>query len=414
MPNIPYKGKPTRVVEFRDISDQKKAEREKEELEDQLMQAQKLESVGRLAGGVAHDFNNMLGIIIGFSELSINSLEEDSPLREYLGEILDAAERSMEISAQLLAFARKQTIKPSVIDINRTIENMLKMLKRLIGENISLNWHPGRGCRPVRIDPAQMNQILANLSVNARDAISDVGVITISTENVLLERKKSGVSPGEYVRLTFTDSGQGMTEEVRQNIFEPFYTTKQAGKGTGLGLSTVYGIVKQNGGCIGVESSPGKGTTFSIHFPPAESIPNKKTDQTVQRETPRASEHELILLVEDEPGMRSMVSAMLRELDYEVLTAETPEHAIEIAAKEGSRIDLLLTDVIMPSMNGRDLAQRITALLPAMKVLYMSGYTSDVIGKDGFIEEDILYIQKPFSRQHLAVTLWEILQKDPS
>ncbi len=410
--NIPYKGKQIRVVEFRDITQQKTAEDERNKLQDQLVQSQKMEAIGRLAGGVAHDFNNMLGVIIGFSELALAKVDENGPVTGYLHEIFNAAHRSMEITRQLLAFARRQTVAPAILDFNETIESMLKMLQRLIGEDVLLKWKPGENLWNVSIDPSQVNQILANLSVNARDAIADTGTVTISTENVVLEQEydygDGSISPGEYVLLVFEDTGSGMAEDVLANIFEPFFTTKGQNRGTGLGLATVYGIIKQNNGHIYGRSSPGEGALFYVYFP---AFKNTKSlqKQTGDFLTPHAEGNETVLLVEDEAAMLLMTTTMLQELGYTVVTADKPEQAIEIAGKMKGMINLLITDVIMPGMNGRVLAEKMRDVCPEIKVLFMSGYTADVIGHHGVLDDGVQFVQKPFSRQHLAVKVREAL-----
>jgi len=399
------------IVSIFDITDRKLEEEEREKLQGQLLQSRKLEAVGVLAGGVAHDFNNMLGAIIGYAELTMDSMDEADPLRENLGRILDAAERSARLTRQLLAFARKQTVTPVVFDLNESVAATLKMLRRLIGENITLAWLPGAGPCTVKMDPSQLDQILANLCVNARDAIADVGKISIETHTASFgdnyREINSEVLPGEYVVLAVSDDGCGMDKENLDRIFEPFFTTKELGQGTGLGLATVYGIVKQNEGFIHVYSEPGHGTTFKIFIPRHGSEAGEiKTAAAV--DIPR-SRGETILIVEDEPAILEMGKKMLQHLGYTVLSAGTPGEAIEIAREDLNGIDLFITDVVMPEMNGRDLAARLQAVRPTIKHLFMSGYTSDVIAHRGVLDNGVNFIQKPFSLKELAVRVREVL-----
>ena len=395
-----------------DITERKRAEKEKAKLEAQILQAQKMESVGRLAGGVAHDFNNMLGVIIGHSELALSQLNPDQPLYEDLTEIRNAAERSTSLTRQLLAYARKQTAAPRVLDLNQTVTSMLNMLQRLIGENINLNWHPAEILWPVKIDPSQLDQILANLVVNARDAITGVGKITIETKNCTLDEDYCaahiGSVPGEYATLTVSDDGCGMDKETLAQIFEPFFTTKDIGKGTGLGLATVYGIVKQNNGFINAYSEPGHGTTFTIYLPRQEGKAGQAAETGGSAESLMRG-HETILLVEDDPSLLKLTARMLEKQGYTVLVASTPGEALRLADEYGDKIHLLMTDVVMPEMNGRDLAKNLMGLYPNLKLLFMSGYTADVIAHNGVLDEGVHFIQKPFSAQSLATKLREVL-----
>ncbi len=382
-----------------DITDRVQAELEKSKLEEQLHQAMKMDSIGRLAGGVAHDFNNMLGVIIGHSQMALDEVDSTEPLHDDLLEIVKAADRSADLTRNLLAFARKQTVSPKVIKLNATVESMMKMLQRLIGENIELIWRPQAELGLVKIDPSQIDQIMANLCVNARDAITDVGRITIQTNNITID--SSNVYPhlelaaGDYVQLTVSDNGCGMDKEMQANIFEPFYTTKGVGEGTGLGLATVYGAVKQNNGYIRVYSEPGEGTTFTIYLPR-----HIETGQQAKPEsaTPQVQQgHETILVVEDEPAILRMVTTMVKRSGYNVIPASTPGEAIRLADQHVGLIDLLLTDVVMPEMNGRDLAKKLLERYPNMKRLFMSGYTADVIADQGRIDDAVHFIQKPFT-----------------
>ena len=397
-----------RVVRVRgtvqDVSQRKRADQEREGLQAQLAQAQRLESVGRLAGGVAHDFNNALAVILGHAEAALKVSRPADPLRRHLDTIRQAALRGADLTRQLLAFARRQTIEPKVLDPNDVVTNTLKMLRRLMGEDISLAWMPGAASWPVKMDPAQMDQILANLLVNARDAIGGVGQVTIETQNVVLGEQdcvgRPGFVPGEYVMLGVTDDGCGMGKDVLDRLFEPFFTTKPQGQGTGLGLATVYGVVKQNAGSISVESKPGKGTTFRIFLPrvvaemPAAGAAPKATEPRGHGET--------VLLVEDELALLDVTSETLADLGYSVLTAANPGTALSAAQAHAGEIQLLITDVIMPEMNGRDLAERLAARRPGIRCLFVSGYTADVIAHSGVLDEGLRFLQKPFSRLELA------------
>jgi PAS domain S-box-containing protein len=400
-----------KVVTFRDITVRKRVEEERKKLEEQLFQAQKMESVGRLAGGVAHDFNNMLGVIIGAAEMALEQDITADELRQNLNEIIKAGQRSADLTRQLLAFARKQTAIPKILDLNDTIASMLKMLRRLIGEDIDLIWAPELGLWNVKIDPSQVDQILANLAVNARDAISGVGAITMRTENVVIDDSNKieahEFMPGEYVLLSVSDSGEGMSKEVSEKIFEPFFTTKELGKGTGLGLSTVYGIVKQNDGFIYVASVPGKGATFNIYLPrfESESAPVTCEEETGKRPTGT----ETILLVEDDDAILKLTKAILEKLGYTVLAAQTPVHAIHLVEEHPGDLHLLITDVVMPEMNGRELAKRLGAIRPNLKCIYMSGYTADVIAHRGIVDEGVNFIQKPFGCDDFAARVRQVL-----
>ena len=392
---------------IQDITDRKR-------LQEQLIQAQKMDAVGRLAGGVAHDFNNMVQVILGNVELALESVALVGPVRESLEEIQKAARRSAELTQQLLAFARKQAIVPKVLDLNETVEALLNMLRRLIGENIHLAWLPAEGLGPVKVDPTQIHQILANLCVNARDAIGAVGSITISTANAVLDETcladNPGVAPGEYVRLNVCDEGCGMDKETLSHLFEPFFTTKSVGKGTGLGLAMLYGIVEQNHGVIQVSSEPGKGTTFSIYLP-RHAGETAATQRKTAAELPR-SRGEAVLLVEDEPTLVSIARGVLERLGYTVLTASTPSAAMRLAETHAGEIHLLLTDVVMPEMNGWDLSRRLSSLRPALKCLFMSGYTADVIALHGVPDQGVHFIPKPFSVEDLAGKVREALGPD--
>jgi CheY-like chemotaxis protein len=357
-----------------------------------------------LAGGVAHDFNNMLGVILGRAEMALMGMKPEDPHYRYLKEIQKVTERSAELPRQLLAFARKQTIAPEVLYLNDTVEGMLKMLRRLIGEDIDFTWRPGANLWLVRIDPSQIDQILANLCVNARDAVSGAGKVTLETQNATLDETfcetHVAAAPGEYVLLAVSDNGCGMDKDLQDKAFEPFFTTKDVGKGTGLGLSTVYGIVKQNNGFVYIYSEPNEGTTVKIFFPRYRGTA-EKDEQEKPPEIPLGF-GETILLVEDNPDILASGKEMLEELGYRVMAADGPEDALKWTGKAKDAIHLLMTDVIMPGMNGRELAEQITAARPDTRVLFMSGYTADAIAQHGVLEKDVHFLQKPFTLVTLA------------
>ena len=399
------KGGEERLVVFmRDITERKRAEEENTKLQAQLLQAQKMESVGRLAGGVAHDFNNMLGVILGHTEIALEQVDPSLPLHDDLEAVHKAAERSASLTHQLLAFARKQTAAPKVLDLNQTVGRMLAMLERLIGEDVQLIWKPAADLWSVKMDPSQVDQIMTNLCINARDAIADVGTITVETRNSEIDEVDDldhpGAVPGEYVLLAVRDDGCGMDKETVSHLFEPFFTTKEAGKGTGLGLATVYGIVKQNDGFVYVDSAPGEGATFSIYLPRQTGEVEQARDQGQVATASRGQE--TILVVEDEAANLKLVRRMLVRQGYTVLEAGTPGEAIRIAQEHVGEIHLLMTDVIMPEMNGRDLASLLLSFYPHLKCLFMSGYTADVIANHGVLEEGVSFISKPFSAKGLG------------
>ena len=394
-----------------DVTERTKAEKQKDELQAQLQQSQKMESVGRLAGGVAHDFNNMLGVILGHAELAMMRCNPSEQTRAHLRVIQDSARRSAELTRQLLAFARKQTVVPKVLDLNDSVSGMLKILMRLIGEDIHIGWLPGRDLWSVKMDPAQVDQILANLCVNARDAIEGVGRVTIETEDVAFDEEycavHPGFIPGDYVMLAVSDDGCGMDKGSMEHLFEPFFTTKAAGKGTGLGLATVYGIVRQNEGFINVYSEPGEGATFKIYLPRFEGEAAESNDQRVA-EIPKGH-GETIILVEDEPAILDMCRSMLVDFGYTVLTAATPGEALRQAVIHAGKIQLLITDVVMPEMSGRDLEKQIGDITPGLKCLFISGYTADVIAHRGVLDEGVNFLSKPFSARDLATKVREVL-----
>lgn len=404
------------LMTYHDLSAARQEMEERAVLEKQLQQAQKMESVGRLAGGVAHDFNNMLGVIIGYSELAIAQTDPGQPVHGFLDEIHKAAHRSAELTRQLLAFARKQTIEPRVLDLNVTIEGMLKMLRRLIGEDIALSWQPGAELWPVKMDPSQIDQILANLCVNARDAISGTGHLMIQTESRVVDEgyclHHPTITPGDYVLLSVSDDGCGMDQATLGHIFEPFFTTKGVGSGTGLGLATVYGIVQQNNGFVHAYSELGRGTTFTVYLPRYRGGDGTEGLQSDSGVVLAPQGHARILLVEDEAAILAMATAMLESLGYSVLGAGSPVEALELASRQAGDIHLLMTDVIMPEMNGRELAARLSLSRPGLKILFMSGYTDDVLTIDGVLDEKMFFLQKPFTLSVLAAKVREALDGD--
>jgi PAS domain S-box-containing protein len=387
------------------------------QLEEQLRQSQKMEAIGRLAGGVAHDFNNLLTIINGYSQLVLEDLEPQNPSRVQVEEISKAGERAAALTRQLLAFSRRQVLQPQVLNLNAAVSNMGKMLKRLIGEDIELDVHLEDPLHQVKADPGQIEQVLMNLVVNARDAMPAGGKLTIETSNVELDSAYSQthatVVPGSYVMIAVTDSGTGMDDATRAHVFEPFFTTKPKGKGTGLGLATVYGIIKQSGGYIWLYSERGHGTTFKIYFPVSEGNVQPTTSRTPKRVDIEGNE--TILLVEDQEEVRTLAQLMLETKGYTVLSAAGPLKALHIVSQRKDCIHLLLTDVVMPAMNGTELAQKLIALCPEMKVVYMSGYTDDSVVRHGMLGIGMYYIQKPFTPEGLVGKVREALgPRNPS
>jgi PAS domain S-box-containing protein len=404
-------GQDAAIAFIRDIRQRRREVAERRRIEEQFQQAQKMESIGRLAGGVAHDFNNMLTVIIGYAEMAIKKLEPDQPLIADLREIRQAAEQSANLTRQLLAFARKQTVSPQLIELNETVEGTLKMLRRLIGEDIDLKWLPHSHATQILIDPAQIDQILANLCINARDAMGTAGTITIETDIASIDENYTvnhpEAEPGRYIQLTVSDTGSGMSKDVLDHLFEPFFTTKEMGKGTGLGLATVYGIMKQNNGFINVYSEIGMGTTFRLYFP------RQAEDETTLIETDEVAAletgTETVMIVEDGAAILKMAELMLSTLGYTAIAVASPEEAVRVFDLYGGKIHLLITDVVMPGMNGRELCQRLKARKPNLKCLYMSGYTADVIAHHGVLEEGVHFIQKPFTIETLAAHIRKAL-----
>jgi len=393
-----------------DVTEKRQIEERKKELERRLEQARRMEAVGRLAGGVAHDFNNMLSIILGNAQLLQGALEPRSPLAGYAGEIIDAARRAGDLTRQLLAFARRQTASPRVIDLNEFIESQEKMLRRLIREDIEITFVPAEDLWHVKIDPGQAEQILINLVINARDAIRDGGSILIETANVTISGEYSAfhaeAEPGEFVMLAVTDTGKGMDPETASHVFEPFFTTKN-GKGTGLGLSTVHGIVKQNGGFINVYSEIDQGTTFKIYLPRAKAPVEEPHPPKPAAGPPPGTA--TVLVVEDEKHILEMCRTFLEQLGYTVLTASSPREALDLAGRHPGEIHVLVTDIVMPEMNGRELESRLREKHPRIRTLFMSGYTVNVVAHRGLLEEGIQFIQKPFELPELAEKIGAVL-----
>ena len=394
----------------RDVSERKRAAEEQARLQAELLQSQKLETMGRLAGGIAHDFNNMLTVICSYVEILLNEIDERHPFYRRLADVHHAAQHSAELTRQLLMFARRQMVVPAVLDVNQTLADSLRMLQRLIGEDIDLVWTPGINIWPVKMDVTQMGQVLANLAVNARDAIDGHGRIEIETANVSmppgLEPPCPENSSTGWVCITFKDSGCGMDEATLTQIFEPFFTTKDASKGTGLGLSSVYGIIRQNNGHIEAHSQPGNGTTFSIYLPrsmQATEIPSSKQ----RPHAPTTSE--TILLVDDEAAILEIGTFILTQQGYTVLTAASPSKALTLSQEYAGNIDLLITDIIMPEMNGCELAGQMLATRPTLKILYISGYTADIIAPHGVLEAGAHLLEKPFTMKSLRQKVHEVL-----
>ncbi|MCA9619963.1 MAG: response regulator [Myxococcales bacterium] len=402
------------VAFVRDRTKEHEDEVQRARLQQQLNQAQKLESVGRLAGGVAHDFNNMLCVILAHADLSLGSLPPTSPIREDLEQIVAAAYSARDVARHLLAFSRQQTITPVAIDLDRHVDFASKSLLRLIGEDVTLEVSTAPGLWPVKMDPSQIDQVLVNLVVNARDACGDHGKIGVALSNVVVDEgspEESCCPPGSYVLLEVSDDGSGMDPEVVGHIFEPFFTTKEVGRGTGLGLATVYGIATQNGGGVRVWSEPGQGSRFGIYFPRhvGEAVPVVSPSRPPQREAVTGG---AILLVEDDPHVRRVTARILTSLGYEVTTSSLPTDALELV-RRGRRFDLLLTDVIMPEMNGAELSAAVREVVPDIGVLYMSGYGAMVVGRHGVLEEGVSFIQKPFTTDDLATVVAEALVSRP-
>ncbi|NTW46979.1 MAG: response regulator [Chlorobaculum sp.] len=393
-----------------DISSQKEIELENAALQENLAQAQKMDTIGRLAGGIAHDYNNMLAAILGNAELALRKADPDHPMREELETIIKVTMRSAELTRQLLGFARKQSILPKILLLDSAVESSLGMLRRLIGENIVVDWQPSNEMDYIKMDPVQIDQILINLCINARDAIIENGRITIKTGSVHISpsdcKGNDCKTPGDYVILSVTDTGTGIDQQTLPHIYEPFFTTKEFGQGTGLGLSTVYGIVKQNFGCIECTSEPGKGSSFIIYLPLYSKVVSGEEQLPPVKGV--ASGKESILIVDDEPHILGVIKHILEGNGYAVHAALTPSEAIR-KATEHQGIRLLLTDVVMPEMNGSELAHKLKLLIPGLKIIFMSGYTADVIAGHGTLDDDVNFIQKPFSVVNLTKKVEEVL-----
>jgi len=398
-----------------DITERQRAEEALRQSEDQLRKAQRMEAIGRFAGGVAHDFNNMLTAIIGTAELAMLELHRDHPARKDLKEIKQTADRAANLTRQLLAFARQQIVTPGILNLNDLLLNLNKMLRRLIGEDIELVIVPSSDIELIRVDSGQIEQVILNLVVNARDAMPNGGTLTLQTTQVTADqefmRQHPALTPGEYIMLTVSDTGLGMTEEIKARLFEPFFTTKEVGKGTGLGLATCYGIVKQNGGHIEVESELGKGSTFRLYIPRLEDVVSAAPERDHPGTLPPGNE--TVLLVEDEPAVREVATRMLREQGYNVLVAANGDEALHLARSRPSEpIHLLVTDVVMPRLSGKMVADQLRALRPDMQVLFISGYSDDTLIRHGASESNLYFLQKPFSPSLLAYKIREVLDKE--
>jgi signal transduction histidine kinase/CheY-like chemotaxis protein len=404
--SVDWDNEPAYLADLRDVSDRKK-------LEDQLRQAQKLEAVGLLAAGIAHDFNNLLTVVIGSGQMIRDSQGDPAESVGLADEIIGAADRASNLTRQLLAFGRRQILRPKVVEVNSLVSELSKMMRRLLGEHIQLDVVPAPvGCF-INADPGQIEQVLMNLVVNSRDALAKGGRITIGTAPVELTEGQfgAGFHPGRYVMLTVTDNGHGMDEATMNHIFEPFFTTKERAKGTGLGLSTVYGIVKQSGGEIEVESQPGNGTTFRIY------LPQVKAEQERRGRSPAlatAVKECTILVAEDELGVRKMARLMLQKLGYTVLEAESGPDALKVAAEHRGKIDLLITDVVMPGMGGGELAERMSVTRPGIRVIFTSGYIDDLVVEHGVSTDRVPFLQKPFSREQLGEKVRTLLENTGS
>ena len=398
------------VVSARDVTEQRQLWHEKQQLEEQYHQSQKMEAIGRLAGGVAHDFNNMLSVVQGNAEAALMGLDGASPVREPLEEIAVAARRAAGLTSHLLAFSRRQVIEPRTLDLNQLVDGLHGILARLIGEDIVLQTRSGEGRASVHADPGQVEQVLLNLAVNARDAMPGGGTLTIQTGEVTLSDGdcvgRAGASAGRHVRLSVQDPGCGMSPEVMEKIFEPFFTTKEQGRGTGLCLATVFGVVKQHGGWIEVDTAPDRGSTFDIFFPRTEEAEESPGEPPPSR--PRG-DGETVLLAEDEESVRRLVVRLLGRLGYEVIATSSGEAALAAAAEHDGPIHLLFTDVIMPGMNGHELARKLADVRAGVPVLYMSGYDDDILAPHGVMSEDVVLLAKPFSIEDLAQHVREAL-----
>jgi PAS domain S-box-containing protein len=398
-----------------DVSERKKSEEEKRRLQEQLVQAQKMEAVGQLAGGIAHDFNNLLTAITGYSELLLGELPPEDLRRSHAEEIRKAGERAASLTQQLLAFSRRQVLEPKVLDVNVVVSDIERMLRRLIGEHIELKTRKAPDIWKVKADPGQIEQAILNLVLNARDAMPSGGTLAIETSNAELDqefaRSHVPTQPGSYVMVAVSDTGVGISEDVKARLFEPFFTTKERGKGTGLGLSTTYGIVKQSGGYLWCDSEVGRGTTFQVFLPRVDEPVSEVVERKIS--PPIHPGDETVLLVEDEPEVRSLVQRILKTQGYTVVTAANPDEALAVAREFKGPIQLMVTDVVMPGMSGLQLAERLNPTRPDMKVLFVSGYTNDAIGHQGVLDPGTAFLQKPFTPNALARKVREVLEAPP-
>ena len=402
--------RPVRLVLANDVTERVRAEEALRKTEEQLRHAQKMDAVGRLAGGVAHDFNNLLSVILSYAEILLGDLKPLEPMREEVEQIRKAADRAADLTRQLLTFSRHQVVEPKVVDLNDVLVNMDKMLQRIIGKDIEMLLLCGRSLGRVRVDPGSIEQVIMNLAVNARDAMPTGGKLTMETANVMINEQSAsehlGTSPGPHVMLAVTDNGVGMDRATQARIFEPFFTTKDKGKGTGLGLSTVFGIVQQSGGSIWVYSEPGKGTSFKVYFPRVDEAPDELPAQQPPR-TLRGSE--TVLLVEDDEQVRAVAGGILRRHGYRVFDARNGGEAMLFCEMHPDPIHLLISDVVMPHMSGPELARRLVVARPDMVVLCMSGYTDDSVFRHGVMDSDIAYLQKPITPESLTRKVREVL-----
>ncbi len=397
-----------------DITQRKLLSLKLKEVEKRKYQAQKMESIGHLAGGIAHDFNNNLTVILGYTEMALSSVAQDSDLIRILREIKKTAKLSAELTQHLLGFARKQNAIPLTVNLNEEIDGSLNFIRRIVGEDITISWAPGKDLYTIKIDPNQLHQILTNLSVNARDAIETIGEISIETGNVTIEETLSaehyGLTPGNYAVISFSDNGSGMDRETQQQIFDPFFTTKKRGEGTGLGLSTVYGIIRQNNGFINVYSEPGKGTTFRIYLAEhREKEIEKKRDLSPEKHPFQSRGKETILIVDDDESVLTITGEILETMGYRVLTSGDPLDAIETVRRAEDSIDLLITDVVMPNMTGAELSEKIGELNSDIKILYVSGYTANIIARRGLVGEEVNFLAKPYSMTDLGRKIRSVL-----
>jgi PAS domain S-box-containing protein len=408
-------GKPNMLAGFTlDITARVKSEEERKKLEEQLQQAMKMEAIGRLAGGIAHDFNNLLTAIQGNVEIAMIDLKPDDPIVLHMGEVLKAVDSATSLTRQLLTFSRKQVIEPTIVNLNTIIEKLYNMLTRLIGENIEILTIPGEDLWAIKVDAGQFEQVIINLAVNSRDAMPDGGTLKIETSNTSLDEEYSKmhpqVHPGEYVLLRITDTGAGMSKEVQEHLFEPFFTTKPLGLGTGLGLATIFGIVRQAGGSIEIYSETGKGTSVSIYLPKLDETPSAPQSYSSDPDLPGGNE--TILLVEDDPSVLKMALSIIERLGYQVLSASNAEEAFILASSYHDSLNLLITDVVMPGMNGRELSEKLKSIHPEIKILFTSGYPENIIAHHGMLEKNINFIGKPYTMTAFAIKIRDVIEQE--